>query len=114
MKDRTMMVCASLCLCVGLLGLGALAWAGDPIDDYLAERRTASGLSTLPRVDGPESLRVAPPPMEMQRYDPPPEEPRRSMRPPWLQPADRMAPMSAEESRRLFCVAPNDCWFDQR
>ena len=112
MKDRTMMACLCVSLCV--LGFAPLAWAGDPIDDYLTERRAAMELSSQPRVDVPEYLLVAPTPMEMRRYDPPTEEPRRSMRPPWLQPADRMAPMSAEESRRLFCVAPNDCWFESR
>jgi hypothetical protein len=34
-----------------------------------------------------------------------------SMRPPWLQPADRLAPMSEEQRARMWCAAPNDCWF---
>jgi hypothetical protein len=34
------------------------------------------------------------------------------MRPPWLQPADRLAPMPEEQCARLWCVI-NDCWLNQ-
>jgi hypothetical protein len=33
-----------------------------------------------------------------------------TMRPPWLQPADRLAPIP-EERMRMWCASPNDCWF---
>jgi len=36
-----------------------------------------------------------------------------SMRPPWLQPADRLAPMPEEQRARMWCGAPNDCWLHQ-
>ena len=35
-----------------------------------------------------------------------------SMRPPWLQPADRLAPMPEEQRARMWCVV-NDCWMNQ-
>lgn len=106
--------CARVSLCVGLLLLPALSRAGnDEIDNYLAEERAAIGLSPSLRVDMLDSLRVTPPPMDMRPYEPLQEEPRQSMRPPWLLPADRMAPMTPDESRRMFCVAPDDCWFDR-
>jgi hypothetical protein len=34
-----------------------------------------------------------------------------TMRPPWLQPADRLAPMPEEQRARMWCASPNDCWF---
>jgi hypothetical protein len=36
-----------------------------------------------------------------------------AMRPPWLQPADRLAPMPEEQRTRMWCAAPNDCWLHQ-
>ena len=36
-----------------------------------------------------------------------------TMRPPWLQPADRLAPMPEEQRARMWCATPNDCWFHQ-
>ncbi|MBU6482086.1 MAG: hypothetical protein KGS09_16240 [Nitrospirae bacterium] len=35
-----------------------------------------------------------------------------SMSPPWPQPGDRFAPMSANESRRHSCLRPDDCLVD--
>jgi len=115
MRQAVIIGCARLSLCVGVLALPALARAGnDVIDNYLAEERQAMGLSPSPRVDMLDSFRVSPPPINVQPYEPLIEEPRHSMRPPWLQPADRLAPMTQEESRRMFCIAPDDCFFDQR
>jgi hypothetical protein len=34
-----------------------------------------------------------------------------TMRPPWLQPADRLAPMPEEQRMRMWCASPTDCWF---
>jgi len=35
-----------------------------------------------------------------------------TMRQPWLQPADRFAPMPEEQRARMWCVI-NDCWLNQ-
>jgi hypothetical protein len=35
-----------------------------------------------------------------------------TMRPPWLQPADRLAPMPEEQRMRMWCAAPTDCWLN--
>jgi hypothetical protein len=35
-----------------------------------------------------------------------------TMRPPWLQPADRLAPMPEEQRARMWCVV-SDCWLNQ-
>jgi hypothetical protein len=35
-----------------------------------------------------------------------------TMRPSWLQPADRLAPMPEEQRARMSCAAPNDCWLN--
>jgi hypothetical protein len=34
-----------------------------------------------------------------------------TMRPPWLQPADRLAPMPEKQRMRMWCASPTDCWF---
>ena len=36
-----------------------------------------------------------------------------TMRPRWLQPADRLAPMPEEQRARMWCASPNDCWLNQ-
>jgi hypothetical protein len=56
--------------------------------------------------------RVSPSPLELDHItvlDPEPLFP--TMRPPWLQPADRLAPMPEEQRMRMWCASPNDCWF---
>jgi hypothetical protein len=54
----------------------------------------------------------SPPVLELDHItvlDPEPLFP--TMRPPWLQPADRLAPMPEEQRARMWCASPNDCWF---
>jgi hypothetical protein len=56
---------------------------------------------------------MSPSPLELGHIavlDPEPLFP--TMRPPWLQPADRLAPMPEEQRARMWCAAPNDCWLN--
>jgi hypothetical protein len=99
MRPGSVIWSASLCLCVGLL-VGDRARAGDSdlelemlnIEWMLLHQHQEALTRELnaPRerlsIDVPSYSRSSPPPMEMRPYTPPPEEPRRSMRPPWLQP----------------------------
>jgi hypothetical protein len=63
-----------------------------------------------------ERHRVSPSPVpeldHITVLDPEPLFP--TMRPPWLQPADRLAPMPEEQRMRMWCAAPNDCWLNQK
>lgn len=121
-------------LCVSVVGMGPLAWAGERemldlqiqlLDQELAALHRQQAVidhalaapRESPRVNVPDYLSVAPPPMDLRPYELPPEEPQRSMRPPWLQPADQFSgwsSLSPADRRRLFCLAPNDCYLDER
>lgn len=120
-------------VCVGVLGFAALAWAGESelldlqiqlLDQELSalHRQQAAIDQELaaPRermqLERAVSPSLALPPRDRTPWTAPPPLPPRSMRPPWLQPADQFSgwsSLSPSDQQRMFCLAPNDCYLER-